>query len=513
MYNLTYEDGIYFAPDDSCEMYLINWSESCPEAITLQDLETCFDDNKLNQNELIPCEDGFESVFDDSVFTSTVVTEWQLVCGNSWIDAAISTIFMTGLLFGVSIFGPIMDKYGRKRAIQIAAIGLVLVQIPLIFIPEAATVWTYAALRFLSAVFVIACGTAAFVYATEIVGLKWRTWFGVETQGMFSVGYMFLSLIGYIFPDWQNQMIVIAIAPCVYIFIFYWLLPTSAAWLFSVGKTAEGREVVQQWSKKYPTANIDETFIDQLEHSVQQKMANAPSGTYSQLDLFKPPRMRIVTIVEMYQWFATTLVYYGLSFGAGNLGGSVLMNNFFNGLVEFVAYIFLPGFIDLKVIGRKYGTVVTMGIGATGCILTGVFDSLSEGDEESTYFMLKKIFAFVGKFGVAGTFGIVYVHASELYPTPIRGIGVGISSAGGRIGGILAPLVNSLYSTYSWLPYIIFGTVGIIQVVTVFLLPETLGVPMLTTIEEAEEFYRKGKIDKSTEVEKDNVEDEGTSSL
>jgi len=60
--------------------------------------------------------------------------------------------------------------------------------------------------------------------------------------------------------------------------------------------------------------------------------------------------------------------------------------------------------------------------------------------------MLKKVFAYVGKFGVAGTFGIVYIHASELYPTPIRGIGVGISSAGGRIGGILAPLINALHA-------------------------------------------------------------------
>ena len=323
---------------------------------------------------------------------------------------------------------------------------------------------------------------------------------------MFSVGYMFLSLIGYIFTDWQDQMIIITFAPCLYIFIFYWILPTSAPWLFSVGKTAEGRKTVQNWSTKFPTANIDEIFIDELEYSVQTKMGNEPAGNYSQLDLFKTPKMRIVTIVEMYQWFATTLVYYGLSFGAGNLSGSVLMNNFFNGLVEFVAYLCLPPFIDLEAIGRKYGTVVTMGIGATGCILTGVFDSLSEGDEESTYAMLKTVFALVGKFGVSGTFGIVYIHASELYPTPIRGIGVGISSAGGRVGGILAPLINSLYSSYSWLPYIIFGALGILQVITVFLLPETLGVPMLTTIEEAEEFYRKGKVNNSTNSNEKTVE-------
>ena len=35
----------------------------------------------------------------------------------------------------------------------------------------------------------------------------------------------------------------------------------------------------------------------------------------------------------------------------------------------------------------------------------------------------QRVFAIVGKFGVSGTFGVIYVHASELYPTPIRSIG------------------------------------------------------------------------------------------
>ena len=83
--------------------------------------------------------------------------------------------------------------------------------------------------------------------------------------------------------------------------------------------------------------------------------------------------MRRVTFLEMYQWFATTLVYYGLSFGAGNLAGSILMNNFYNGLLEFTSYLILPYLIDWKRIGRKYGTVVTMSIGAIGCIGAGIF--------------------------------------------------------------------------------------------------------------------------------------------
>ena len=121
-------------------------------------------------------------------------------------------------------------------------------------------------------------------------------------------------------------------------------------------------------------------------------------------------------------------MYYGLSFGAGNLGGSVLMANFLNGFVEFVCFLFLPFLIDLKIIGRKYGIIITMGIGAIGfsnlilklrinsfslgCFLTGLFGSLSEKTEDKMD-QLHRIFAIIGKFGVSGTFGILYIHASE----------------------------------------------------------------------------------------------------
>jgi len=155
------------------------------------------------------------------------------------------------------------------------------------------------------------------------------------------------------------------------------------------------------------------------------------------------------------------------------------MTNFINGAVEVICYILLPLFIDHPKIGRVWGTVWTMGLGSlgklffvnfykfSGCILTAVFDFLLIDDSSNDgYATAKMICAVVGKFGVAGTFGIVYVHASEMYPTPVRGVGVGLSSAGGRIGGILAPIINGLGKTTSWLPFVIFGALGIVQVLT-----------------------------------------------
>ena len=115
------------------------------------------------------------------------------------------------------------------------------------------------------------------------------------------------SLIGFLHADWQIQMYYIALAPLVYIFIFYWLLPTSAAWLYSRGDFTGARKVLVKLSKRFPRSNIDDQFIGEVEKSVQMKMEDSVGQTFTQADLFKTPNMRLVTIVEMYQWFATTL--------------------------------------------------------------------------------------------------------------------------------------------------------------------------------------------------------------
>ena len=96
---------------------------------------------------------------------------------------------------------------------------------------------------------------------------------------------------------------------------------------------------------------------------LDSKSDSSDDKVYTQADLFKESGIRRITIFCMYQWFATTLVYYGLSLGAGNLGGDLLVNNLLNGLVEFICYVFLPAFIDIRCIGRKYGIIITMAIG------------------------------------------------------------------------------------------------------------------------------------------------------
>ena len=131
--------------------------------------------------------------------------------------------------------------------------------------------------------------------------------------------------------------------------------------------------------------------------------------------------------------------------------------------------------------------------------------------------------AFIGKFGVAACFAIIYTFSVELYPTCARGSALGMCSAGARIGGIACPLILGFDQKISWLSNFIFGVASIIASLValrftlnlpkVYIyqklrLPETLGKPLPQTIEEAEENYNRKRYNdekEMDELEKDSV--------
>ena len=45
---------------------------------------------------------------------------------------------------------------------------------------------------------------------------------------------------------------------------------------------------------------------------------------------------------------------------------------------------------------------------------------------------------------ISSSFAIVFVYAAEIFPTPVRNVGVGGASSTGRIGAIAAPQIGPL---------------------------------------------------------------------
>jgi len=52
----------------------------------------------------------------------------------------------------------------------------------------------------------------------------------------------------------------------------------------------------------------------------------------------------------------------------------------------------------------------------------------------------------IGKAAITYSYNLIYLYTPELYPTVVRGAGVGVGSMTARIGGVVAPLIADLVS-------------------------------------------------------------------
>ncbi|CAH1798693.1 unnamed protein product, partial [Owenia fusiformis] len=302
----------------------------------------------------------------------------------------------------------------------------------------------FLAMRVILAINSGGCLTAAFVHAIELVGPKWRTAVGILPQYMWGVGYLLLAAITYGIRDWFTLALALA-GPQLLNFIFIFILPESARWLYAKEKKIQGDKVVKKIAKwnKTKLPDILNVEIKEPEHKTQATL----------LDLFRTPNLRLISMIQFFIWFVTSMVYYGLSLNSSNLGGDPYINFLISAGVEIPAYA-LFHFL-LRKLGRRVCTCLTLTIGGLALLC------LLPVSEEHQIVIL--VLSMTGKFMVSGTFAIIYLYSAELFPTPVRTVGVGCSSMFARVGAIVAPYIGQLpflarhLHGIKYAPSIIFG--------------------------------------------------------
>lgn len=69
-------------------------------------------------------------VFDKSVFTRTIVMEWNLICQNTWLKDLHQTIFQFGVLSGSLLFGIASDMSVTKYLTYLIYNHILLILLP-----------------------------------------------------------------------------------------------------------------------------------------------------------------------------------------------------------------------------------------------------------------------------------------------------------------------------------------------------------------------------------------------
>ncbi|KAI5766859.1 unnamed protein product [Gulo gulo] len=415
-----------------------------------------------------PCPQGWD--YDRSEFSSTIATEWDLVCEQKGLNKATSTFFFAGVLVGAVAFGYLSDRFGRRRLLLVAYVSSLVLGL--------ASAASVSYIMFIITRTLTGAALAGFTIIVMPLEMEWldvghRTVAGVLSGTFWTVGVMLLALVGYLIRDWRWLLLAVTL-PCAPGILSLWWVPESARWLLTQGRVEEAHRYLLRCAR----LNGQLVGEDSLSREALNKVATRERVVQrpSYLDLFRTPRLRHISLCCMVMWFGVNFSYYGLSLDVSGLGLNVYQTQLLFGAVELPSKLLV--YLLVRHVGRRLtqagmllGTALALGI------------SLLMPSEVGTWSIA---LAVIGKGFSEAAFTTAYLFTSELYPTVLRQTGMGLTSLVGRLGGSLAPLAALLDGVWLSLPKLAYGGIALLAACTALLLPETRQAQLPETIQDVE---------------------------
>ncbi|XP_023383298.1 solute carrier family 22 member 7 isoform X2 [Pteropus vampyrus] len=416
----------------------------------------------------VPCPQGW--VYDRSEFSSTIATEWDLVCEQKGLNKATSTFFFAGVMVGAMAFGYLSDRFGRRRLLLVAYVSALVMGL------ASATSVSY--IMFVITRTLTGTALAGFTIIVMPLELEWldvghRTVAGVLSSTFWTGGLMLLALVGYLIRDWRWLLLTVTL-PCVPGILSLWWVPESARWLLTQGQVEEARRYLLRCARiNGKPVGEDSLSLEALSKvTAGERVVQRPSY----LNLFQTPRLRHISLCCMVVWFAVNFSYYGLSLDMSGLGLNVYQTQLLFGAVE------LPSKLLAYLLVRQAGRRLTQ----AGMLLVTALTFGIRLLVSSEMVSWSTALAVIGKGFSEAAFTTAYLFTSELYPTVLRQTGMGLTALVGRLGGSLAPLAALLDGVWLPLPKLAYGGISLLAACTALLLPETRQAQLPETIQDVE---------------------------
>lgn len=382
--------------------------------------------------------DGFD-VAVIAVALPGLTEEWEIT--NGLVSGLVASSVVVGMFFGMMFGGRLVDRFGRRKMYLFDLVGFVVFALAAALTQD---VWQLIAARFLLGLFLGADYPISSSVTAEFTAPHRRGRLIIFMSLMWQLGAFTAYVTGILLMQvgantWRWMLFVGAIFALVVIF-FRHNMPESPRWLRTQGRGDEADAIEREILEKY------DLVID------SRAQGGAPTSRKGQWrELFSPRMLRATVFCSVF-WFAFAASFYGIQ--------------------------------RRQMIWCFVGMVVARVILALW--------------QEPTLALLVVLLSITILLANLGPGVLNMVYPNEMFPTRLRGTGVGFAGSVSRIGSILGVLVFPVLvgawgmANATWL----FAVVAIIGMLTaVALAPETKG----RSLEELEELANIGWRDENGE--------------
>ncbi|MGB7175354.1 MAG: MFS transporter [Xanthobacteraceae bacterium] len=361
-------------------------------------------------------------------------------------------IGQAGVLVGVLTFGPLGDRFGRKRLV----IGSMLLFATFTLL----TIWTTSfnellVVRFLAGLGLGGAAPNAVALTSEFAPKRLRAAFVSLQWAALPLGGVAVGLLSSVLITrwgWQSLFYIGSIVPLLLAGVLTFILPESVSFLLARGlDKGNVRGIVRKLAPELPDAP-DTRYVVNTE-----KLPGAPmkhlfteGRAAMTLLLWVPFFTSFMILIFITSWIPTLLRANGLS--VAQAGFAIALNS-------------LGSFVGSGSVGRlmdRFGAynvlVPTFVLASIAAGLLG-FSLTSLGTAAIAVITLSGLFAGASQAGVIAL-------AAVVYPVAIRSTGVGWAMAIGRLGAIVGPMLGGMLLGWHW---------SADQILLVIAVPELIG--------------------------------------
>jgi AAHS family 4-hydroxybenzoate transporter-like MFS transporter len=356
-----------------------------------------------------------------------------------------------GILLGVLTFGPLGDRFGRKRLV----IGSAL----LFAIFSLLTAWTTSfdellVFRFFTGLGLGGVAPNAVALTSEFAPKRLRAALVALQWSALPLGGVAIGLLSSVLITkwgWQSLFYIGSIVPLLLVVVLFFALPESVSFLLTRGLDPKSvRRIVHKIAPEIPASPQSRYIVN------EEKLPGAPmrhlfteGRAALTLLLWVPFFTSFMILIFVTSWIPTLLRAGGLSIAQAGL--AIALNS-------------LGSFFGSGAVGRLMDRYGAYGVLIPAFILASIAAGLL-GFSTGSFASAAIVISLSGFFAGASQTGVVAL-AAVIYPVAIRATGVGWAMAIGRLGAVIGPILGGIFLSWHW---------RVDQILLVIAAPELIG--------------------------------------